>query len=109
LEALVIAIAGDNPYDLGKTSMKDPQGIAETDFGQAEGSGGANITLSVNEAGNEEEPTDERRLTRSQARRGAQDVDGSAVVARAADSTQDKAKVMYSSLHSGIQNPTGTE
>jgi hypothetical protein len=63
----------------------------------------------VNEAGDEEEPMDGRPLTRSRARRGAQDVDGGAVVPHVAQSTRGKAKVMYSSLHSGIQDPTGTE
>jgi hypothetical protein len=43
LEALATTILGDNPYDLVETSVKDPQGIAETDFGQVGGSGWATL------------------------------------------------------------------
>jgi hypothetical protein len=102
LEALATTTIGDNPYDLVETSVKDPQGIAEIDFGHVGGFGGGNITSSVNEAGDEEEPMDGRSLTRSRARRGAQDVHGGAAVPRGIESTQGKAKVMYCSLHSGI-------
>jgi hypothetical protein len=63
----------------------------------------------VNEASDEEEPMDERPLTRSRARRGTQDVDDGAAVVPAIESTWGKAKVMCSSLHSGIQDPTYTK
>ena len=109
LEALVITIACDNPYDLVKTSVKDSQGIAETNFGQVEDFGGANITSRANEASDEEEPIDERPLTRSRARHGIQDVNDGVAVACTAESTQGKAKVINSFLHSGIQNPTSIE
>jgi hypothetical protein len=43
LEALATATAGDNPYDLVKTSVKDSQGISNTDFGQAGVLGGPTL------------------------------------------------------------------
>jgi hypothetical protein len=91
------AIPVTNVWD----NSDDVEFVEVVELVEASLSQGGSLISSLNEGGNGEQPMDGGRLTRSRARREAQDVDGGAGQICALESTQGKAKVMHSLLEMG--------